>query len=148
LYSDAVKTTGNEDMIKVRDIIQLVEESLGPEHDRPAGRSAHRDDSLNLSTLTDDLIPTIAGGLASRLRSLMMVLDRLDRLESGERDVANSRLTNYQRPPRTDPTGITRRRRSDQLAILRRWPPRISCSLVQLISATGLGRLSSVGTIE
>jgi hypothetical protein len=29
MYSDAVKTTGSEDKIEVRDIIQLVEESLG-----------------------------------------------------------------------------------------------------------------------
>ena len=29
MYSDAVKTTGNEDKIEVRDIIQLVEESIG-----------------------------------------------------------------------------------------------------------------------
>lgn len=29
MYTDAVKTTGNEDRIEVRDIIQLVEESLG-----------------------------------------------------------------------------------------------------------------------
>jgi Fe-S oxidoreductase len=31
MYSDAVKTTGNEDKIEVRDIIQLVEESIGTE---------------------------------------------------------------------------------------------------------------------
>jgi Fe-S oxidoreductase len=30
MYTDAVKTTGNEDKIEVRDIIQLVEESAGP----------------------------------------------------------------------------------------------------------------------
>jgi Fe-S oxidoreductase len=29
MYADAVKTTGNEDKIEVRDIIQLVEESVG-----------------------------------------------------------------------------------------------------------------------
>ena len=29
MYSDAVKTTGNDDRIEVRDIIQLVEESAG-----------------------------------------------------------------------------------------------------------------------
>jgi hypothetical protein len=31
MYSDAVKTTGNEDKIEVRDIIQLVAEAVGVE---------------------------------------------------------------------------------------------------------------------
>jgi Fe-S oxidoreductase len=35
MYTDAVKTTGNEDKIEVRDIIQLVEESLGGPHVEP-----------------------------------------------------------------------------------------------------------------
>ncbi len=30
MYTDAVKTTGSEDLIEVRDIVQLVEEALGP----------------------------------------------------------------------------------------------------------------------
>ncbi|NIW45103.1 MAG: hypothetical protein GWN30_10175, partial [Gammaproteobacteria bacterium] len=29
MYTDAVKTTGNEDKIEVRDIIELVEEAIG-----------------------------------------------------------------------------------------------------------------------
>ncbi len=38
---------------------------------------------MNSSTPTDDSIKAIAGGLAGRLHSLVAVLDRFDRLESG-----------------------------------------------------------------
>ena len=31
MYTDAVKTTGNEDKIEVRDIIELIEEAIGSE---------------------------------------------------------------------------------------------------------------------
>jgi len=41
MYTDAVKTTGNEDKIEVRDIIQLVEEAVGlvEETDQPTDQS-------------------------------------------------------------------------------------------------------------
>lgn len=44
MYTDAVKTTGNEDLIEVRDIIQLVEEAIGwgaaPADGRPLAQPA------------------------------------------------------------------------------------------------------------
>lgn len=99
---------------------------------------------MNLSTLTNDLIPAIAGGLAGRLRSLVMALDRLDRLESGsgtwlakfkteELPEAATELTLRALRASTDPTNF---------AILKALATEDSRSLVQLIDTTGLGRLN------
>lgn len=99
---------------------------------------------MNLSTLTDDLISTIAGGLASRLRSLVMALDRLDRLESGsgtwlakfkteELPEAATELTLRVLRTSADPTNF---------AILQALATEDSRSLTELINAVGLGRLS------
>jgi hypothetical protein len=99
---------------------------------------------LSTSTLTDDLITTVAGGLVGRLRSLVMALDRLDRLESGsgtwlaqfkaeELPDAATELTLRALRASADPTNF---------AILKALADDDSRSLAQLIDATGLGRLS------
>ncbi|MCL4294394.1 MAG: hypothetical protein KJ077_01630 [Anaerolineae bacterium] len=94
--------------------------------------------------LTDDLISTVATGLAGRLRSLIMALDRLDRLESGsgtwlakfkaeELPEAATELTLRALRASADPTNF---------AILQALATEDSRSFTQLIDITGLGRLS------
>ena len=94
--------------------------------------------------LTDDLIKTVAGGLAGRLRSLITALDRLDRLESGsgtwlakfkaeELPEAATELILRALRASADPTNF---------AILQALATEDSRSLTQLIDITGLGRLS------
>ncbi|MEW5958154.1 MAG: hypothetical protein AB1801_10545 [Chloroflexota bacterium] len=99
---------------------------------------------MNLSTLTDDLIPTIAGGLAGRLRSLVMALDRLDRLESGSGAWLAQFKTEELPEAATELTLRALRAGADpaNFAILKALAAADSCSLVQLIDTTGLGRLS------
>lgn len=94
--------------------------------------------------LTDDLITIVAGGLAGRLRSLSIALDRLDRLESGsgtwlakfkaeELPEAATELILRALRVSADPTNF---------AILQALATEDSRSLTQLIDLTGLGRLS------
>lgn len=94
--------------------------------------------------LTDDLITTVATGLAGRLRSLIMALDRLDRLESGsgtwlakfkaeELPEAATELALRALRASADPTNFV---------ILQPLTTEDSRSLTQLIDITGLGRLS------
>lgn len=92
----------------------------------------------------DDLIVNIAAGLASRLRSLVIALDRLDRLESGsgtwlanfeaeELPAAATELTLRALRTIADPTNFI---------ILKTLAAEDSYSLDHLIELTGLGRLA------
>lgn len=94
--------------------------------------------------LTEDLITAVVGGLAGRLRSLSMALDRLDRLESGSgtwlakfkaEELPEAATELILRALRTsaDPTNF---------AILQALAAEDSRSLTQLIDLTRLGRLS------
>ena len=92
--------------------------------------------------MSDDL-SNLAGGLAGRLHSLAMAIDRLDRLESGsgewqaafvdgELDTAASELALRGLRTAADTTNYS---------ILRNLAAADSASLGQLMQSTGLGRL-------
>lgn len=99
---------------------------------------------MNALGLADDIIAQIAAGLAGRLRSLVMAIDRLDRLESGsgvwlssfsqkELPGAATELTLRLLRTSADPTNFL---------ILETLAAEGSHSLGHLIETTGLGRLA------
>lgn len=96
-----------------------------------------------MTTSTDTLLINIAVGLAGRLRSLVMAMDRLDRLESGsgawrsnfdqqELVEATTELSLRALRTATDPHNF---------ALLQRLAGDDSHSLSQLIKESGFGRL-------
>lgn len=99
---------------------------------------------MSTTTLTDDLIKTVATGLAGRLRSLIMALDRLDRLESG----SGTWLAKFEAEELPEAaTELTLRALrtsadSTNFLILQSLATEDSRSLTQLIDIIGLGRLS------
>lgn len=97
---------------------------------------------VSLTSMPDDL-STLAAGLAGRLRSLVIAIDRLDRLESGsgewraafadeELEAAVHELTLRGLRTAADATNFS---------VLKYLAARDSASLGQLLQATGLGRL-------
>lgn len=100
---------------------------------------------MNAPTPTDDdFISGIAGGLAGRLRSLVAVLDRLDRLESGTGTWLSTLEDDELPEAATELTLRTLRTVADpnNFALLRALSTRDSCSIGQLMEITGFGRLA------
>ncbi len=98
---------------------------------------------MNNEIPTDDLITNVAGGLAGRIRSMVAVLDRLDRLEAGSgtwRDTFND-----EELPEAATEVTLRALRTvanpTHLALLKELTAGGSCAVSHLIEITGLGRL-------
>ena len=93
--------------------------------------------------LSDDLLAGIAGGLAGRLRSLVMALDRLDRLESGS-GTWRARFEAEELPDAATELTLRALRISADprtFAILKALAAEDTRSLSRLMEETGLGRL-------
>lgn len=92
----------------------------------------------------DDFIGAIAGGLAGRLRSLVAVLDRLDRLESGSGSWLSTFDNDELPEAATELTLRTLRTVADpnNFALLSALATSDSRSIGQLMEITGFGRLA------
>lgn len=85
----------------------------------------------------------LAGGLAARLRSLVSVIDRLDRLESGSGNWLADFTGDELPAAATEITLRALRTAADPVnfAILEQLAAEDSRAIAQLVAATGLGRL-------
>lgn len=92
----------------------------------------------------DAFISAIAGGVAGRLRSLVVVLDRLDRLESGSGNWLSA-FENDELPEAAIELTLRALRTvadPNNFALLSALSTRDSRSIGQLIEITGFGRLA------
>lgn len=96
------------------------------------------------TSATPDIIATIAAGLAGRLRSLVIMLDRLDRLESGSGAWRADFAVNELPEAATELTLRTLRTVGDptNCAILKTMTTTQTHTIDALIKTTGLGRLA------
>ena len=94
--------------------------------------------------MRDDVVTQIAGGLAGRLRSLVMVIDRLDRLESGSGKWMSRFATAELESAASEMTLRAFRTSADatNFAILHTLAAQESWAMRHLIEVVGNGRLT------